>query len=258
MNFKNWLMNEVNWRKDPSKYGFSDVSATCIPIETFIEGLNKQLERYRQSSKERDRFPRHAELEPQRQLLPQYSSASLGRIVDPSRDKITKESVLDFIKNITSMPATIFDEGEKSKHSNELDPNVYTINTGIPALRAIVFDKAEEKFYSINTCKGAGSCIVDCFALKGFYVLSDGKNIKLHQRINLLVNSPEEYYRKALEELKAVALREIPKGKVLKIRWNDAGDWFSKTYYNIAIKITKDLKNIKLHLNMGEPNLYKK
>lgn len=257
MNFRDWFINEVQWEEDPSKYGFSDVSARCISIDEFVAGLNKQLERYQQSAKERERFPRHAELEPKRQLLPQYTASDIHGIVDPSKGKVTRETVMDFVDSITQMPNTIFDEGEKSKHSNELDPNVFTINTGIPALRAVVFDKAAQKFYSINTCKGAGSCIVDCFALKGFYVLSDGKNRKLHQRINLLVNEPEEYYRKALEELKAVAFREIPNGKILKIRWNDAGDWFSKTYYNIAMKITKDLKNIKLHLDMGEPSLFK-
>jgi len=245
INFKNWLLKEADWEGDPSNYGFSDVNKSCMTIDEFIDGLNKQLERYQTKEKERDRFPRHAELEPEKHRFPQYTSHDLTNITDPETNKISKETVMDFVKSITSMPATIFDEGEKSKHTNELDPNVFTVNTGIPALRAIVFDKEHQKFYSINTCKGAGSCIVDCYALKGFYVLSDGKNRKLHQRVNLLVNDPKAYYSKAFYELQSVAHREIPQGKSLKIRWNDAGDWFSKTYYNIAVKITKELKKSK-------------
>lgn len=245
MNFKSWLLNEADWEGDPSNYGFSDVSKICMTVDEFIDGLNKQLERYQQKAKERDRFPRHAELEPEKHKFPQYTSSDLAKITDRETNKISRETVMDFVKSITNMPATIFDEGEKSKHTNELDPNVFTVNTGIPALRAIVFDKEHQKFYSINTCKGAGSCIVDCYALKGFYVLSDGKNRKLHQRVNLLVNDPNAYYSKAFYELQSIAHREIPQGKSLKIRWNDAGDWFSKTYYNIAVKITKELKKSK-------------
>lgn len=250
MKFKDWLVNEINWEGDPSKYGFSDVSKTCMSIDAFVDGLNKQLDRYQQqTAKERERFPRHAELEPEKHLIPQYTKKSLVNTADKETGEINKETVMQFVQSITAMPKTIFDEGEKSKHTNELDPNVHTINTGIPALRAIVFDKDKQEFYSINTCKGAGSCIINCFALKGFYVLSDGKNKKLHQRVNLLVNDPHIYYQKALSELLSIAYREIPQGKFLKIRWNDAGDWFSRTYYNIAVKITKELKKIRMNVN---------
>lgn len=241
MNFKNWIINEIDWEGN-----FSDVNKSCMSIEEFVEGLNQQLERYKTTPKERERFPRNAELNPERHRFPQYTASDLEKIADPQTNKISNETVRDFIKSITAIPTTIFDEGEKSKHTNELDPNVHTVNTGIPALRAIIFDKDQQKFYSINTCKGAGSCINECYALKGFYVLSDGKNRKLHQRVNLLVNDPNAYYRQAFYELQSIAMKEIPLGKSLKIRWNDAGDWFSETYYNIAVKITKELKKIKI------------
>lgn len=247
MDFKNWILSEVNWETDPSEYGFSDVSKTCMDIDQVVDGLNKILDRYELSKKDRadSPFPRSAEFAPKKQLVPQFSAGNLYGIVG-DKGRFTQQTVMEFIEEITKPPKTIFDEGEKSKHTNELDLNVFTVNTGITALRAIVYDKNENKFYSVNTCKGAGSCIVGCYALKGFYVMNDGKNIKLQQRLNLLVNDPNEYYRRALSELRAVALREIPQGKSLRIRWNDAGDWFSKTYYNIAVKITKQLKNIKI------------
>lgn len=240
INFKKWLINEINWTETPDNFGFSDVSATCLPVEIIVDDLNKQLERLKKSPNDRGKFPRNSELKPKKMLLPQLTTKTIHT---------AKDTIEGFIKKITKEPKTIFDIGIKSEHSNQLDQNSFTVNTGIPALRSIVYDMQQEKFYAINTCKGAGSCIMNCYALKGFYILHDGKNLKLQQRINLLVNDPEKYYLKALEELKAIALKEVSNGKILKIRWNDAGDWFSKTYYNIAVKITNDLKSIKLSLS---------
>jgi hypothetical protein len=257
MNFREWLLTEVEWDTDPSSYGFSDVERKCMTINELIKGLNQQLARYRKDPKYRERFPRSAERTPKSMLLPQYTRSNMEKVLS-GEGGFNVQTVLEFAESLTQEPATIFDIGEKSQHSNELDPGSFVINTGIPALRAVIFDEKTKEFYSINTCVGAGDCILNCFALKAFYVLSDGKNIKLHQRINLLVNNPELYYKKAFRELRAVALREIPDGKTLKIRWNDAGDWFSRTYFNIASKVTKDLKSIKIRSSGGidEPSLF--
>lgn len=244
MDFRRWFLSEVNWEGDPSQYGFSDTYSTCIPIEQFVDDLNEQLARYEE--KKREKFYRNAEKTPDRMMLPQFSKNALKKFLDPQTGEFSSVTVLDFARLLNLEPKTIFDVGEKSKHTNQLEAEVFTVNTGIPALRAIIFDQQKQQFYSVNTCPGAGSCVISCYALKGFYVMNDGKNIKLHQRANLLVNNPMRYYERARDELKKIALEQIPKGKFLKLRWNDAGDWFSKTYYNIAVRITKELKSIKL------------
>lgn len=256
MNFKYWLYNEVDWESDVLSGGFSDVSKTCISPEKLVELLNQQIDRL--NSAEREKFFRSAERgNPKKMLLPQFTRGVLMDPLDPSKgrekyERMTMMKLEDFAKALTNEPKTVFDEGEKSKHSNELDPNSYTVNTGIPALRAVVYDKEAGKFYSINTCTGAGDCVVTCFALKNLYVLNDGKNLKLHQRINLMVNDPQRYYEKALTELRAIATkvippsREFPEGKTLHLRWNDAGDWFSEIYFNIARKVTEELKNMEI------------
>jgi hypothetical protein len=256
MNFRDWFINEVRWKDLPSDYGFSDVVKTCIKTDKFVELLNAEIKRLN-VKKGRERFFRSAEREPEKMLIPQFTR---GNIMDPmnpvagraAEGEYEMQTIEEFAAKLTEEPKTVFDEGLKSKHTNELDPTVFTVNTGIPALRAIVYDKRRGKFYSINTCLGAGSCVMNCFALKGFYVMNDGKNMKLHQRINLLVNDPERYYEKALMELRSVGMRiippspEFPEGRTLKIRWNDAGDWFSETYFNIARKITEELKKMEV------------
>jgi hypothetical protein len=256
MNFRDWFINEVEWQRDPSEYGFSDVVRTCMDPDKFVELLNAEIERL-DVKKGRDRFYRTAERKPEKMLLPQFTRGNIMDPLDPvlgreASGSVDRMTIKDFARVLTQEPKTVFDEGLKSKHTNELDPTVFTVNTGIPALRAIVYDKRRGKFYSINTCLGAGSCVMNCFALKGFYVMNDGKNMKLHQRINLLVNDPERYYEKALMELRSVGMRiippspEFPEGRTLKIRWNDAGDWFSETYFNIARKITEELKKMEV------------
>ncbi len=238
MNFKTWILNEFD------KDLFSDVSYRCLDHEEVANILNKQLERYKSNS---DLKPNQRQPFAKGGLFPQISRGNLEKIEDSElKIKVGEsfKSVEKFAELITTTPKTIFDEGEKSIHSNELDADSHTVNTGLSALRSVVYSKKDNKFYSINTCPGAGDCIVNCFALKGFYVSVDGKNMKLIQRVNYLMNNPKEYQKKALEELIAIASVVVPQGKTLNIRWNDAGDFFSEVYLNIAINVTNKLKSM--------------
>ena len=238
INFKNWLEN-YELLREFDKDLFKDVPYRCISHEKIAELLNNQLKRYEDneslSANKREPFKKGGE-------LPQISKGNLIKIkVD---DSIV--NVEEFARLITTPPKTIFDEGEKSIHSNELDKNSHTVNTGLSALRSIIYSETDNKFYSINTCPGAGSCVIDCYALKGFYISTDGKNLKLIQRVNYLMNHPEKYQKQALDELLAVASVVVPNNKTLNIRWNDAGDFFSDVYLNIAINVTKKLKSIHI------------
>jgi hypothetical protein len=116
-----------------------------------------------------------------------------------------------------------------------------TINTGIPALKAVLFDEAAKQFYVINTCPGAGACIKNCYAMKGFYIMNDGKNIKLARRLQLMMNHPDEYERIAYNECEVFAFKAKQEGKKLMLRWNDAGDIYSKVYFDIIVNVTNKL-----------------
>jgi hypothetical protein len=152
----------------------------------------------------------------------------------------TREVKIDqFIRILSTPPKTIFDVGEKSLHTG--DKNTMTINTGIPALRGIIWDAEAHDFKIINTCPSAGSCAVVCYALQGFYIMNDGKNLKLAQRLQLILEKPSEYIVQAFREARTHAQEAKWDNKILEIRWNDAGDFFSDRYFQSAMAVTRQL-----------------
>jgi hypothetical protein len=218
-------VNEVDWDEE-----FSDVKKTCLAPEMVVKMLNDQLGRLNKPSKDREKIDANT---------PIISRGNLP-VADGDID------VGYFIKEITTKPKQIFDRNPKMEKS-DTGGFQYTVNTGIPALRGIIYDIDNQKFFTINTCPGAGTCAVSCYARKGFYIMNDGKNLKYIQRLNLLLNDPEEYENIIMDELDPLAYkikRESKKeGKDIKlvIRWNDAGDFFAKKYYDIAISVTNQL-----------------
>lgn len=178
----------------------------------------------------------------------------------PPDTAMAETAVLDvekFRALIDKEPSKIFDRNPKMEKGDK-GRNQYTINTGLPAIKGIIFDVEDDEFKHINTCPGAGDCQLVCYARGGFYGMNDGKIIKLIRRLNLLWNNPKRYYQKVMEELiSAASSIQSPKanwdfdnfdntettneGPQLVIRWNDAGDFFSETYFKIAQSATKQL-----------------
>jgi hypothetical protein len=218
-------VNEVDWDEE-----FSDVKKTCLAPEMVVKMLNDQLSRLDKPSKDREKIDANT---------PIISRGNLP-LADGDID------VNHFIKEITARPKQIFDRNPKMEKS-DTGGFQYTVNTGIPALRGIIYDIDNQKFFTINTCPGAGTCAVSCYARKGFYIMNDGKNLKYIQRLNLLLNDPEEYENIIMDELDPLAYKikrdSRKEGKDIKlvIRWNDAGDFFAKRYYDIAISVTNQL-----------------
>jgi|LauGreDrversion4_2_1035121.scaffolds.fasta_scaffold01148_7 hypothetical protein len=218
-------VNEVDWDEE-----FSDVKKTCLSPEMVVKMLNDQLSRLNKPSKDREKIDANT---------PIISRGNLP-LADGDID------VDYFIKEITTKPKQIFDRNPKMEKS-DTGGFQYTVNTGIPALRGIIYDIDNQKFFTINTCPGAGTCAVSCYARKGFYIMNDGKNLKYIQRLNLLLNDPEEYENIIMDELDPLAYKikrdSRKEGKDIKlvIRWNDAGDFFAKRYYDIAISVTNQL-----------------
>ena len=124
---------------------------------------------------------------------------------------------------------------------NTDDENTSTINTGIPALRGIIWDPEARDFKIINTCPSAGKCVLTCYALLHSYIMLDGKNLKLAQRLQLILQNPSEYIDQAFREARTHAQEAKWDNKILEIRWNDAGDFFSDRYFNSAMEITRRL-----------------
>jgi hypothetical protein len=143
-----------------------------------------------------------------------------------------------FIEKITAMPKEILSVNSKMAKSS--DDNSMTINIGIPALRGLVYDIDKGVFYIVNTCPGAGTCALFCYARQGSYVMFPDVFVKQTRILNLLMNYPQTFEKLLLRELESIALKNPDRS--IKMRWNDAGDFFSQDYFQIALKITKQLR----------------
>jgi hypothetical protein len=220
-------INEVDWEGD-----FSDTKSSCVTPDALAKEMNDELARINTPAKDREK-------------------RGVGKVIH-TRGNIEKSmtngelDVEKFKALITAKPKTIFDQNPKMEKTDDGGAQI-TVNTGLPAISGIIFDDNQGQFYKINTCPGAGSCKLVCYARKGFYGMNDGKSMKLIQRLNLLMNNPEEYYNMIMDELEPAAVLAKRKGRreghpiQLVIRWNDAGDFFSDTYYKIAQRVTADL-----------------
>lgn len=224
------LLNEVDWEGD-----FSDTKASCVSPQQLANDMNKELDRLNQSSKDRDKRGTKDAILTRKQI----------------EKNLTGDGELDvakFKELITTPPKQIFDQNPKMEKSDDGGEQM-TVNTGLPAIKGIIYDEAGDKFYHINTCPGAGSCQLVCYARKGFYGMNDGKVLKLIRRLNLLMNDPQEYYNMIMDELEPLAFKLKRQGRrsgsvpKLVMRWNDAGDFFSQKYFDIAKKVTEDLVN---------------
>lgn len=209
-------LDEIDWEDN-----FSDVSKECINVEELKNYFNKILSDYK---------------------LPQNKKTKPSLLIHNKAIPFDEKGDIDveaFIKNVTKFPPQIFSQNTKMEKSKSDDS--VTFNVGIPALRGLVYDIENKEFYIVNTCPGAGTCVKPCYARRGRYVVQTDIFIKQTRILNLLLNYPERFEKILKSELILLANKNIDK-KII-FRWNDAGDFFTKKYFEIAIKITKELKN---------------
>jgi hypothetical protein len=149
----------------------------------------------------------------------------------------------DFARRMNEPPKNIVNTNEKILKSG--GPHEFVYKTGIPAFRGIVYDKEARKFFVVNTCPGAGSCVLICYARKGRYVQYDESYNSMTRRLNYLLNHPDDYermmYDNIADKCKEHGARVGYKPKVI-IRWNDSGDFFAKRYKDIAERVMARLK----------------
>jgi Gene product 88 len=222
-------INEIDWKSDDLKDIDPSISGSktrCMSMQAVKDWLSSELDRYESGGKAAKNMPR-------------LTGTTVRGLVVKDESGTREVKIDQFIRILSTPPKTIFDVGEKSLHTG--DKNTMTINTGIPALRGIIWDPEARDFKIINTCPSAGSCAVDCYALQGFYIMNDGKNLKLAQRLQLILEKPSEYIEQAFREARRLAQDAKWDNKILEIRWNDAGDFFSDRYFQSAMAVTRQL-----------------
>jgi hypothetical protein len=207
------MLNEVDWSQ------FGDVSAKKMSIEQTKEYLKKVVGNCGEGEK----------------LSPDKPYIHAKRIPQTAEGDI---DIKEFIRNITQMPNEIISKNQKMVKSEGEDS--ISLNIGIPALRGLLFDTDSNEFYIVNTCPGAGSCALICYARRGSYVMFPDVFVKQTRVLNLLMNKPEMFQRMLSHEIEGIAMKYPD--KQIDFRWNDAGDFFTRKYFNIATEITRDLQ----------------
>jgi len=205
-NIKN--LNEIDWNNT-----FNDVNKTCLSQKELVELLKNTLNNKNNNV---------------------YIHKNNIKINDNEID------VNAFINLITKTPDNILSQNEKMKKTSK--DGIFVMNIGIPAVKGIVYDIDNKKFYTVVTCPGAGSCLNICYARRGFYIYLSAVSLKQTRILNLLLNNPDKFKKILISEIENMILKQ-PNNVKFKLRWNDAGDFFAKKYYQIAIEVTKELKN---------------
>jgi len=207
-------INEIDWEGE-----FSDVSKECMNVEALKDYFNKIIDNQKLPSDKRTKST----------LLIHNKSIPF--------DEKGEIDVDAFIQNITKIPTQIYSQNAKMGKSG--DDKSITFNVGIPALRGIVYDIEHKEFYVVNTCPGAGACAAVYYARRGRFVLLPNIFGKQTRILNLLLNDPDLFRKLLKHEIEPLIWKN--KGKKVFFRWNDAGDFFSKKYFEIATRITKEL-----------------
>jgi hypothetical protein len=217
-------LSEIDWEGD-----FSDVKQSCIDPKDVVDYLNRVRANAPKLTADREKF------KADKPFVHAKSTFFKGEDMEVDVDY--------FIKKMTAPPQNIINTNDKILHSG--GPHEYVFKTGIPAFRGIVYDEDKQTFHYINTCPGAGSCAVICYALKGRYIQYPASYDSMTRRLNYLLNHPDKYQEQLYKELKSKAQEykalEGYKSRVI-LRWNDSGDFFTKKYVQIAENVMSRLK----------------
>jgi hypothetical protein len=146
---------------------------------------------------------------------------------------------------LVERPKSLLKKNEKMEHSSgELEQ---FFNIGFAALVGIALDEGSDELIIVNTCPGAGSCKIDCFAMKGGKVQFQGPWLSDGRILTYLLNDPSGFF----DKLKGEISREVARGKKggykVSIRWHDAGDFFSPEYTSMAFKLARELPGVDFY-----------
>jgi hypothetical protein len=155
------------------------------------------------------------------------------------------------IEALKQRPTKLLKQNEKMKHSNGDFEQFF--NIGFAALTGVAVDESTDKLIIVNTCPGAGSCKVDCFAMKGGKVQFEGPWLSDGRILTFLLNDPEGFFKQLSSEIaKEEAAgkkgdRKFPDGWRVTIRWHDAGDFFSPEYLDLALAMANNHPDTKFY-----------
>jgi len=152
---------------------------------------------------------------------------------------------------LSQRPKKLLKQNEKMKHSNGDFEQFF--NVGFAALTGIAVDESTGKLIVVNTCPGAGSCKVDCFAMKGGKVQFKNAWVSDGRILTYLLNDPTGFFNQLSAEIAAESNagkkgdKKFPGGWNVTVRWHDAGDFFSPEYLDLALKMAAKHPDVKFY-----------
>ena len=180
--------------------------------------------------------------------MPYIHRSSVVTYLSPDGKTYDEDAVK---QTLAIRPKSLLKQNEKMKHSNGEFEQFF--NVGFAALVGIALDEQTNKLIIVNTCPGAGSCKVECFAMKGGKIQfkaawqSDGRIL------TYLLNDPDGFFNQLSSEIAAEAQaaakgdKKFPNGWQTTVRWHDAGDFFSPEYLDMALKMAAKHPDVKFY-----------
>ena len=189
-------------------------------IEKYVSGKDK-LDRYK---------------------MPYMHRSSVIEYYDAAGNRYDEKKVIDVL---SQRPKSLLKENEKMKHSSgELEQ---FFNIGFAALTGIAVDESTKKLIIVNTCPGAGSCKVDCFAMKGGKIQFKNAWISDGRILTYLLNDPDGFFNQLKAEIEKEQRLGKKNGYRVTIRWHDAGDFFSPQYMDLAFKMAQSIPDVNFY-----------
>jgi hypothetical protein len=216
-----------------SKQGVAE--ATKLPAQTRdLKGdeLEAYLDRIRNQEKQKtDKYK-----------MPYIHRSSVLGYYDESGKKYNTDAIKAALKE---RPKALLKKNEKMKHSDGEQEQFF--NIGFAALTGIALDENTNELIIVNTCPGAGSCKVDCFAMKGGKIQFQGPWLSDGRILTYLLNNPDGFFSQLKSEIEKEELKGKKGGYKVSIRWHDAGDFFSPEYAGLAFKLANELPNVQFY-----------
>jgi hypothetical protein len=213
----------------------SMAEATALPASTReLKGqeLTDYLDRIRnQDKKKTDKYN-----------LPYVHRSSVVGYYNAEGKKYDTDAIK---KGLAQKPEKLLKKNEKMKHSDGAQEQFF--NIGFAALVGIALDENTNELIVVNTCPGAGSCKVDCFAMKGGKVQFAGPWLSDGRILTYLLNHPGEFFNQLTQEISKEVAKGQKGGYSVSIRWHDAGDFFSPEYMDMAFKLAQSLPGVRFY-----------
>ena len=180
--------------------------------------------------------------------MPYIHRSSVITYMSPDGQTFDEDAVK---KTLAIRPKSLLKQNEKMKHSNGEFEQFF--NVGFAALVGLALDEQTNNLIVVNTCPGAGSCKVDCFAMKGGKIQFQGPWQSDGRILTYLLNDPDGFFNQLSSEISREASaaakgdKKFPNGWQTTVRWHDAGDFFSPEYLDMALKMAAKHPDVRFY-----------